>query len=260
MDLFHPGLEHVNIRLVETALPPANQRRWIAWGLWAITIALLVAVFVLGTLNGAEVDAEELIFSAIPILAVGTSSTVGALVASRQPANPIGWLFLLFPAGLIIGILAEEYSIYTFHTDPGALPAGEWMGWLGRWTPLSTVVLPLILLLFPTGTPPSPRWRWLPVVLLVGASTVAIVAAMDPRHFTFGVDQGLRVRVDNPIGIRALEGVVEPALLISGMITLLAALACFVGMMSGSAVRGARSASSSAGSRSWDRSPSVCWR
>jgi signal transduction histidine kinase len=215
---------------VETTLPGAAQRRWLAWGLWGLTLLLLVAAFVLGTLNGAEVDAEELIFSAIPILAVGTSSTVGALVASRQPTNPIGWLFLLFPAGLLLGILGEEYSIYTFHTDPVGLPAGEWMAWVGRWTPLSTVVLPLILLLFPTGTSPSPRWRWLPIVLLVGAATVAVISAIDPRHVTFGLDQGLRVRVRNPIGIEGLRGVVSPALIVSGTITLLAALACFVGM------------------------------
>ena len=231
MRLFHPGRRRVNISSVDTARARVDRRRWIAWGLWGLTLVLLAVVFVLGTLNGAEVDAEELIFSTIPILAVGTSSTVGALVASRQPANPIGWLFLLFPAGLIVGILAEEYSIYTFRTDPGGLPAGEWMAWVGRWTPLSTVVLPLILLLFPTGTPPSRRWRWLPIVLLAGASTAAIVLALDPRHVTFGVDKGFRVRVDNPIGIEALEPVVGPVLTVSGTITLLAALACFVAMI-----------------------------
>ena len=203
----------------------------LAWGLWGLTIVLLLVVFVLGTLNGAEVDADELISSVIPILAVGTSSTVGALVASRQPANPIGWLFLVFPAGLLLGILAEEYSIFTFRTDPGALPAGEWLAWLGRWTPLSTVVLPLILLLFPTGAPPSPRWRWLPIVLLASTSIVAIFAAVDPRHITFGTDQGFRVRIGNPIGIPALEGVVGQALIVSGTIALLAGLACFVGMI-----------------------------
>jgi signal transduction histidine kinase len=208
-----------------------DRRRSLAWGLWGLTVALLVAVFVLGTLNGGALDAEELIFSAIPILAVGTSSTVGALVASRQPANPIGWLLLLFPAGLLVGILAEQYSIYAFRTDPGGLPAGEWMAWAGRWTPMSTVVLPLILLLFPTGRPPSPRWRWVAIVLLASASTAAIVSAVDPRYITFGADKGFRVRVGNPIGIQALEGVVGPALIVSGTIALLAALACFVAMI-----------------------------
>jgi signal transduction histidine kinase len=228
---FHSRPDRVNIGVVETSTARENRHRWLAWTLWGLTVVLLVGVFVLGTLNGAEIDAEELIFSTIPILAVGTSSTVGALVASRQPANPIGWLFLLFPAGLVIAIMAEEYSIYTFHTNPGGLPVGEWMAWLGRWTPLSTVVLPLILLLFPTGTPPSPRWRWLPVVLLTGAATAALGLALDPHHVTFGVDKGLRVRVDNPIGIERLEGIIGPALTVAGTITLIAAVACFFAMI-----------------------------
>ncbi|HEX6399951.1 MAG TPA: histidine kinase [Actinomycetota bacterium] len=221
----------VNIGVVDMQASRSARLRSLAWGLWGLTLVLLVAAFVLGTLNGAEVSAEELIFSAIPILAVGTSSTVGALVASRQPANPIGWLFLVFPAGLLVGILAEEYSIYTFRTDPGGLPAGEWVAWVGRWTPISTVVLPLILLLFPTGTPPSQRWRWVPIVLLTGAGAAAIALALDPRQVTYGVDKGFRVRVDNPIGIEALEPVVGPLLEVAGPITLLAALACFVAMI-----------------------------
>jgi hypothetical protein len=112
---------------------------------------LLIAVFVLGTMNGGAVNAEEIIFSAMPVLAVGIASTVGALVASRQPTNPIGWLFLLFPIGVLLGILGEEYTIYTFHTDPSALPAGGWMAWLTRWVWFSVIALPLIVLLFPTG-------------------------------------------------------------------------------------------------------------
>jgi hypothetical protein len=110
----------VNISSVEAARSVADgRRRTIAWGLWGLTLVLLVAVFALGTLNGGAIDAEEVIFSLIPILAVGTSSTVGAMVASRHPANPIGWLFLMFPAGLLLGILAEEY----------AQPVSGWHGW-----------------------------------------------------------------------------------------------------------------------------------
>jgi signal transduction histidine kinase len=230
--LFHPRRRRVNIWIVETARPRRDGRRSLAWGLWGFTLLLLVAAFTLGTLNGTEVDAQELITSAIPILAVGTSSTVGALVASRQPANAIGWLLLLFPAGLILGILAEEYSIYALRTSPGDLPAAEWMAWVGRWAVIAAALtIPLILLLFPTGTPPSPRWRWLQIVLITSGAAVVAITAVDPRHVTLGVDKGLPTRAGNPIGIDALEGVVNPALAITGTITLVAAIACFAGLI-----------------------------
>jgi signal transduction histidine kinase len=216
---------------VETAASRPDRRRWLAWGLWGLTLALLAAVFVLGTLNGGEIDAEELIFSALPVLAVGTASTVGAMVASRQPANPIGWLFIFFPLGVLLGILGEEYTIYTFHTEPGGLPAGEWMAWLTRWAWFSVVALPLIVLLFPTGAPPSRRWRWLPPVLIAGGTASALLAAIDPRPNGFGDEPVWRVDVRNPIGVEALGGLVEPALAVVGAATLLAALACFAAMI-----------------------------
>jgi len=214
---------------------PAANRRQLAWGLWALSFMLLVAVFVFGTMNGGEVDAEELIFSAIPILAFGTSSTVGALVASRQPANPIGWLFLVFPIGMLIGIAAEEYTIYTLHTDPGALPGAGWTAWLSRLTWITVVSLPLIVLLFPTGRLPSQRWRWVAMVLLVGAAAATLLSAFDPRPMGFGEESddrsGWRVDVPNPAGIDALGEVIPPALTVVGATTLLAAVACFVAMI-----------------------------
>jgi signal transduction histidine kinase len=222
--------------VVATARARTDRRRWAAWGLWGATLVLLVAVFVLGTLNGGAVDAEELIFSAIPILAFGTSSTVGALVASRQPANPIGWLFLVFPVGMLIGILAEEYTIYTLHTDPGALPGAGWTAWLSRLTWITVVTLPLIVLLFPTGKLPSQRWRWVAMVLLVGAAAATLLSAFDPRPMGFGEESiddgsGWRVDVPNPAGIDALGDVISPALTAVGATTLVAAVACFVAMI-----------------------------
>ena len=231
MRLFHPGRRRVNISSVDTARARADRRRWIAWGLWGVNVALLIAAFVLGTFNGAAVDAEEVIFSTIAIVAVGTSSTVGAVVASRQARNAIGWLFLVFPLGLLGAILAEEYSIYTFRTNPGGLPAGEWMAWMGRWVWASNVTLPLILLLFPTGSPPSRRWRWLPVVLVSGAASLSLVSAIDPRPIIVGEEGLWRVRVATPLGVEALRAAVGPLLTIGGAITLIAAVACFAAVI-----------------------------
>jgi hypothetical protein len=51
---------------------------------------------------------------------------VGALVASRLPGNPIGWICLVFGLTLTFGGAADEYSVYALATRPGALPGGEY--------------------------------------------------------------------------------------------------------------------------------------
>ena len=62
---------------------------------------------------------------------------VGALVASRLPANPIGWLFLAL--ALIEGVyeLAFGYTHYALDRAR-ALPGAAWAAWVANWTsPLS---------------------------------------------------------------------------------------------------------------------------
>jgi hypothetical protein len=87
---------------------------------------------------------------------------VGALIASRRPANPVGWLLCLNSVALSIGHFSAQYAIYTLLAQPNSLPAGEALAWIASW------ILPVIIgiqvfsfLLFPTGRLPSRRWKWL---------------------------------------------------------------------------------------------------
>jgi hypothetical protein len=87
---------------------------------------------------------------------------VGALIASRHPANPVGWLLCLF--GLVISIshFSGQYAIYTLLAQPNSLPAGQALAWIASWLLPIIIGLSLFpLLLFPTGRLPSGRWRWL---------------------------------------------------------------------------------------------------
>lgn len=79
--------------------------RWLAWGTWGLVLALLVFVLVLGALNGGDVTAEEIFFVPLVLLAVMTSGTVDALVASWQPRNPLGWLFLGLSLCVVLGVM-----------------------------------------------------------------------------------------------------------------------------------------------------------
>jgi signal transduction histidine kinase len=97
--------------------------------------------------------------------------SIGILVATRRPQNPIGWLFL--GAGLSLGIntLGTAYGVHALVVAPGSLPEGRLFAWFGSWTSLIALgVLPFLFLLFPTGHLPSKRWR--PVAWFVGCAFV----------------------------------------------------------------------------------------
>jgi signal transduction histidine kinase len=140
----------------------------------------VVAVAALGGAVAVDVAGSSLdTFTALGLPAILVFSVVGALLASRRPDNPIGWI--LAAAGLCfsLGSLAGEYSTYALKTKPGSLPGGDVMAWIGAWvwTPGIMLVLTFLLLLFPDGRLPSRRWRpiaWL-AALALALGTVPVV-------------------------------------------------------------------------------------
>jgi hypothetical protein len=127
-------------------------------------------------------------------------STVGALVASYRPENAIGWLFLSGAFVWIAGELALEYGVYALFTDPGALPAGAWAGWFGAWARGMGwfLLVSFLLLLFPTGRLPSPRWR---PILWGTAGSVALFSLtswLSPETNDFRL-----ASVHNPLGLES---------------------------------------------------------
>jgi hypothetical protein len=85
---------------------------------------------------------------------------VGFVVAWRKPRNPLGWCLL----GLVVaGALSDDGSLYAiaaYRVRHGTLPLG-WVAMLAQpgWA-LLIVLLGLTVLIFPDGTLPSPRLRW----------------------------------------------------------------------------------------------------
>ena len=171
--------------------------RPLAWALFAAFIALVVAGGVV-TVLGPAPD-EDLFF-----LAVVGFAFVGALVASRQPGNAIGWLLLATGIMLALGALVDAYLMLD------DAPARGLSAWLSDWTwyvwlTSAGIFLPL---LFPTGRPLSPRWRrvlWLGVVALLLS---VFGSAFDPGR----LDVDSAVPVDNPFGIGGPAADVWPVL------------------------------------------------
>jgi signal transduction histidine kinase len=196
--------------------------------MWALILLLLVLAFVLGGLNDPDVSGGEIFLIPLVLIATQTSGTVGAMVASRQPRSPIGWLFLILALCIVVGIHGEDYPIYALRTNPGSLPAAAWVAWLGSWTfALAGAALPLILLLFPTGRVPSPRWRAVPWILVGSALCAIVFLAVQPREMYPTPD----LRVENPAGIEALRDIAGPLIAVGTTVALLTAVVCVIGLV-----------------------------
>jgi hypothetical protein len=133
-----------------------------------------------------------------------SATTVGAVLASRRPRHPVGWLLLAFGLSLSVGGVAPAYAAYGLLARPGALPAASAVA---RYWPALTVIaltaLSFVLLLTPTGSLPSPRWRWWARVTAAAAASllVALAAASGP------LDPQYQLAVGGPFDFRGLGGV-----------------------------------------------------
>ena len=123
-----------------------------------MTVLAMVLTLFLTSLNEPSSSFRDMVVLSLLLLAF---STVGALVASHRPENAIGWLFCSGALVWVLGELALEYAVYALITAPGAFPAGAWMTWFGTWARGIGwfLIVAFLLLLFPTGGLPSPRWR-----------------------------------------------------------------------------------------------------
>jgi hypothetical protein len=143
---------------------------WLAWSLAGLCVAMFAASVVLYVLAHSSQEptstgdtlSELLIF--ITFLAF---PIVGALIASRHPRNPVGWICLvvgLFWTLIFLGDSIPGSGPYPVTTD--ALTQATWI------SPVGLLGIYLILL-FPDGKLPSRRWRplaWLSGVVMVLAS------------------------------------------------------------------------------------------
>ena len=181
----------------------ARAAAWLAWIMWALSVALTVLSLWLLILNFSHPNVPVYLYWAEDTLLAVGYSTVGAVAASHRPANPVGWV--LCSIGLSWGVahFTSEYATYALLAVPGSLPAAEAAAWIYSWVWVPGLGFIVFLpLLFPDGRLPSPRWRpfaWLSV-LLVAAGT--IMAAFSP-----GPGVGLSIR--NPFGIEGLPDLNE---------------------------------------------------
>ena len=178
---------------------------WLAWSGWllsmvALALSLLLTLFLPAAGGITDVVANS-VFAVVFAAIVLSFSTVGALIATRQPRNPIGWIMIVAGFGLAATILTGNYVEISLAQPPGRVPATEWVGWVAQWVWVLGFgpALTFLFLLFPNGRLPSRRWRpvgWLAVAAMVTLGcSVAFMPGPLPDY----------PQIRNPVGLTLLE-------------------------------------------------------
>ena len=138
---------------------------------WTAVTLLAVAVLVhLATRDRIGATTTDTVLFVVACVTNVSAPLVGLLLARRQPENPIGWL-----------LLAIGLDIALFAVLPAMRQAGLMRYWVGAWLEFTVYLslLPLaclLLLLFPDGKLPGPRWRWLLRATTVRALVLVVAA------------------------------------------------------------------------------------
>ena len=185
----------------------ARTASWLAWALAGLTLTMVVATVALFVLARSSHVPSSLGASTVGDVALFMSFSVfpviGALIASKRPRNPIGWICLADGLLWALIFLSEDYSAYGL-AIPGSVPFPVTINallyaWL--WVPAVGLLGVYLLLLFPDGRLPSRRWR--PLAWLAGAvivlESVAVFLTPGPLE-----DLG---RARNPFGLEGLPWV-----------------------------------------------------
>jgi hypothetical protein len=212
----------------------ARPRRWtagLAWALWLASLLCLAAVPWLDQLlrQAGRADLVQFTFPdvTIPVLAMVSSATVGAVVADRRPAHPVGWLLLGIALSLTATAATAQYFVYGLLVRPGALPAARYAVLYQPATAFTALTLiGFVLLLTPTGSLPSPRWRWPARVMAATPAVLVLVVTLaggpvDPRYQALG----------GPFDLRGLDGVLPAANQTALAVTVVALVAAAVSLV-----------------------------
>ncbi len=129
---------------------------------------------------------------------------LAAVICIRRPTNRVGWLLGLGALCIAGSQCAQAYAVCALLVYPGRLPLGEVAVWIGNTTwPLVWAPLLLLLLVFPTGTLQSPRWRKLAWAVVLFAAVQQVVAAVVPGPMP--LSGTVNTSFDNPTGLSLLS-------------------------------------------------------
>ncbi len=173
----------------------------LVWTMWALVTVLALANFWIDLLgDGGRQNpfriADDAVFSlAIPV----ATAAVAALIVTRQPRNTIGWLLMVQVGVFLVSFAPDEYLERIAVSSPAPSLPLLLMVWFSGWSWV-LLIFPLLhmLLLFPDGHPPTPRWRWVSVAAIAWPTLFVLILT-----FSQPLDANTTpsLTLDNPIGV-----------------------------------------------------------
>ena len=180
-------------------VPPPRLHGWRAGIVWAVFILDLAFVTAVWVIAGPSPDVGwlQLLFVAM-VVSLGS---VGSLVATRKPRDPVGWLLVLAALMTTIAISGADYVRLSMERFDGSLPGTIALAWLQGvvFLPAFAIVFVIVPLFFPEGRLLSRRWRWVVVLAIVAIAVIVMPSAFDPGLLT-------NTNVDNPLAIQGFQG------------------------------------------------------
>ena len=168
----------------------AGRLGWLAPALAAALGAAFLPLTPAGDAEGVE---------ALFVLTFVAYATVGALIVSRHPRNPIGWLFCA------VGVLSAGAgaAVRLRVRAPSGRARRPRRGWARGPASPRTALIVLLLLLFPTGRFASPGWRRAGLAGVAATAVWALALALDPGTLRSSEE------VVNPLGVEAAGPVLD---------------------------------------------------
>ncbi len=188
--------------------------RVIAWALCAVAVVGATARLILWAI---QLAGPPTLYDAVEALGWGLAmpvvfSVLAALIIARQPGNRVGWLMMIVALALNnpVGPFLSQLSGPPAAMTPGLLLLLWLDGW--SWVPVIFPVL-LIPLYFPTGQPPTPRWRWVGRLAVFMWIAFMVVSAFAEEAGPINADWTMA----NPVGFLSQEFFNGPFIVVWGM-------------------------------------------
>jgi signal transduction histidine kinase len=160
----------------------------LAWALFALTVVVAGLHVALLAAARRSMFSTDVVADGFPLVTVGAiaGAFVGAVIVTRYPGHPVGWLFVVGQLLSELGLALRAYGWSALSGELGSAPAGHLAVWLSIQAGGLFVIalLAVLFLMAPAGRLASRRWRWALALPLVGlVINAAGIATIEPHEF-----------------------------------------------------------------------------